>query len=326
MTERKKEYIIDALGEIEDEYVAEAAEYVKPVRKWRYWRECGAVAACVGAVVITAAAWQHLPIGQKAAMENTAAKQEMVTQEAKPESFWEEKAPESAEEDFESSAVGVEEESEQSTLKSQNIAWDVVYEEIEGAENILDINKEAISSQNQLIGQESLKLESIEVYRSAEEILAEGRDIFLGEVTEKQIYKLTEGFYHYFTLLTVRVEESIRGELKAGEEYRIYLPVAATERVIQDNSLSGDLTKLKVGSRAVFMPLKAGEGAITGANALLYYADFADYYFEEGMRYLFLEEEKGISYAEEVYKLDVQEGTETLEDAAAYLKALLSDN
>lgn len=279
MTERKKEYIVDALGEIEDIYIAEAAEYVKPARTWGYWRECGVVAACIGAVVITAAAWQYLPIGHKVAMENTAAKQEMWVEEMAPETSLEKESAEA------------------------------------------EVKQESGSNASKPVG-ESIKMESIAEYRSAEEILAEGHDIFLGEVIEKQVY--TKEVYRYFTVITVRVEQEIRGDIKSGEAYRIYLPIAATGEMVQAHSLSGDLDKLTVGSKAVFMPKKAEDSALSDAKSD--YSYYADYYYEEGARYLFLETEDGVSYAEEVYDVGADgAGAVGLSDVVTYLKALLGE-
>ncbi len=379
MTERKKEYIIDALGEIEDAYIAEAAEYQKPARRWKYWRECSAVAACVGAVVITAAAWQYLPIGRSESAQNTTAEKEMWTGEAAPEStpvknsggvtVESTTAAESIKEEPEYAMEGAEEEITQAVegsgaeggqsaegaveehktsaesgqelqdvFRSENISWETVYDSREQGGNIAEIG----SSPNQSVGQgieapegsseqqnekeqSSIKTESISQYRSAEEILAEGRDIFLGTVTEKQILRLTEGLYNYFTVITVTVESSIRGDMEAGEECKIYLPVAVTDRLLQDNSLSGDLTELAVGSRAIFMPKTAKDGdGIGSEGAWLAYKDFADYYFTEGLRYLFLEQKDKVSFAEDVYEVPAgATGSVTLEDVEAYLKEML---
>lgn len=303
MTERKKEYIVDALGEIEDIYIAEAAEYVKPARTWGYWRECGVVAACIGAVVITAAAWQYLPIGHKVAMENTAAKQEMWVEEMAPET--------SLEKDSATAMEGIREEK-----APESAVEDITKESAEA-----EVKQESGSNASKPVG-ESIKMESIAEYRSAEEILAEGHDIFLGEVIEKQVY--TEGEYRYFTVITVRIEQNIRGDVKADEEYRIYLPVAATKEVVQAHSLSGDLDKLSVGSRAVFMPKKAEDSALSDAKSD--YSYYADYYYEEGARYLFLETEDGVSYAEEVYDVGADgAGAVGLSDVVTYLKALLGE-
>ena len=95
---------------------------------------------------------------------------------------------------------------------------------------------------------------------------------------------------------------------------------------MQDNSLSGDLLKLEVGSRAIFMPLTAtAESGVEGKeNVWLSYADFSDYFYEEGMRYLFLETETGVSYAEEVYEIS-GESTVTLEDVAEYIRNMISE-
>ncbi len=376
MTEQKKEYIIDALSEIEDVYIAEAAEYQKPGHTWKYWREFVTVAACVATVVVTAAAWQYLPIGRNVALENaTGAEKEAVTGNmAVPESALDQSGTEmiaesaaategvevegvqSVEklEELESDKNGVrlegaEKETAQAedtgiiegigggvndALYSRNIVWEVVYDSRE------DKSNQAVSKVEQAIGQQESQIEagwketenptskestSITEWRSAEEIFAEGRDIFLGKVKEKYIFRITEGMSAYFTVLTVEVEDGIRGRLSAGEECTIYLPVAAGENIIQDSSISEDLTMLEVGSRAVFMPKTASEESGKGKDSVwLCYADFADYYFSEGMRYLFLETEVGVSYAEDVYDIS-GEGAVTLERVVKYIREMISE-
>ena len=54
------------------------------------------------------------------------------------------------------------------------------------------------------------------------------------------------------------------------------------------------------------------------------YADLAELYFDEGIRFLFLDTGDGVSYAEEVYDIPAADGeTVTLDDVAAYLRSLL---
>ena len=98
MTEQKKEYIMDALSELEDKYVAEAAEYIRQKAGWKYWRELGAAAACVAAVLVTVTTLEYLPIGRMtesaATAENTSQlsgnKQEMAMDSVSAESAMEE--------------------------------------------------------------------------------------------------------------------------------------------------------------------------------------------------------------------------------------------
>lgn len=317
MIEFKKDYIIDALGELEDRYVAEAAEYLRPKAAWKYWRELGTVAACLVTVILTGAALRFLPIGNgfyqgsnEAAFENLMNDTEMV-----PESI--EEVKEQVKEQH-----------------SSGIRWEVVFDAEESPNNTA---QEETDRLEQAVGQPIGKNEeykeitsvmdstSIEEWLSPEQILEQGRDIFMGTVTRKQIYRVTEGLYSYFTVLTVEIEDSIRGDLMKGREYTIYLPVAADGDEIYYNSLSGDLIKLEVGSRAIFMPITATaeKGEAGREKVWLSYADFADYYYEEGMRYLFLETEDGVSYAGAVYEI-AHEGDITLEDVGDYLRDILS--
>ena len=324
MNEFKKDYIIDALGELEDRYVAEAAEYLRPKAAWKYWRELGTVAACLVTVILTGASLRFLPIGDGFYQGSNEAAFENLMNDA-------EMAPESTEK--------VEHTAEQ---HSSGIQWEVVFDAEESPNNTAQkeadrleqavgqpIGKNEEYKQNQCENKESpsvMEITSISEWLSPEQILEQGRDIFMGTVTRKQIYRVTEGLNSYFTVLTVEIEDSIRGDLTKGLEYTIYLPVAADDDRIYYNSMSGDLLKLEVGSRAIFMPITATaeKGEAGREKVWLSYADFADYFYEEGMRYLFLETETGVSYAEEVYEIS-GESTVTLEDVAEYIRNVISE-
>lgn len=277
MTELKKQFIADALSEITDEFVAEAVEYQKPKRIWKYTRELAAVAACAAVLLVSLNAIRMIPIGNR---QETAS--EAVT----------EMMPEAA------------------TLESVTITSTVtgtsetIPEEESGAEE-----KEATQDVCGYPTLETMQTQSCVVRLSAEEILAKNVDIFMGTVTAMETYHVTSGMEQYFTVATVEVEDSIRSELAVGESCRIYLPFAKTDGLTATTSIIGDLEKLEIGSRAIFMPYKASE-------------ETYDYYFSEGMRFLFLETENGISYATDVY--EIESGVEaSLEDVAAYLREML---
>lgn len=348
MTKQKREYIIDALSEIKDLYIAEAAEYEKSKVMWKYWREFGAVAACVVTVAVTAAAWKFLPIGQFAVQENASVEESVVDMEGdiRPESTVEgieefEKSNEmmtqegvSAEGAFEEIDQPIEEITEDRTKESEDIVYskgieaEVIYEETENKKSQVDqlIGEPEGSIENCWEEPQELVIQgsaSIAEWIPAEDIFAKGWDIFQGTVTEKKIYQVSGDMNTFFTVVTVEVEECIRGELSVGEEYTIYLPVAAGQDMTVTNSICGELVKLAIGSKAIFMPPivteESGEGR---GNAWLSYADFADYYCASDAT-VFLETTDGVSYVEEVYEIS-EEGSITLEDVKTYIKDMIA--
>lgn len=358
MTEQKKDYIMDALGELEDSFIAEAAEYVKSKTTWQYWREVGAAAACVAAIVVTVGTMRYLPIGRStettagARTENTSSINGR-NDEAMPESVKEVVTAESAvaegavastaTTESVTNTTGVEELAGEKEINngcqvicSQGIEWEIVedeqnvsYQEQVKMEGWEVTDQQGESGGVQVDGQDQSKntiTSSCLTWLSAEEILAQGNDIFMGTVTELEVYHTTGKINKYFTVVTVEVTDSIRGTMQDGQECRIYLPLAEVNGTISTNSLMGDLEKLKVGSTAIFMPKTATSDTGLGKQdegEWLCYADFADYYFSEGKRYLFLETEDGISYEEDVYEIPGE--NITLEDAAEYIRDMLAN-
>jgi len=125
-----------------------------------------------------------------------------------------------------------------------------------------------------------------------------------------------------FTLAEVRVSDVLRGELTEGELCRVFLPLVSG---VFSNSLAGDLENLTVGSEAVFMPSPAGpDTGLREAGAYLCYADVADAYFSEGIRFLFLQTEEGVSFQESAYP-DLA-GAQTLEEVTDYLREFLEQS
>ena len=85
MTEQKKAFIADALGEIADDFVAEAVEYQKAKPSWKYTRELATVAACAAVLLVSLNVLRMIPIGST----------ETATNEARPENMQEATALES---------------------------------------------------------------------------------------------------------------------------------------------------------------------------------------------------------------------------------------
>ena len=153
-----------------------------------------------------------------------------------------------------------------------------------------------------------------------EEILALDPVIFRGTVTGMRYYEVEPA--GDYTVASVEVTDCLRGDLAVGDTYNVLYwgaPGRAT------TSISGDLEHLAVGSEAIFMPYRATEetGWRSG-DTFFCYADLAELYFDEGIRFLLLDTGDGVSYAEEVYDIPAADGeTVTLDDVAAYLRSLL---
>ncbi len=352
MTERKKDYILDALGELEDDFVAEAAVYTKQKTGWKYWRELGATAACVAAILVTVKTVEYLPISrttesmvtsentnQSDHNENEAFKEELipegtmaqdaVTAQEEKVSAEKEVGKSENKENFVSNGIMDEVKEDVVLVHSEGIAWELVKSGVENLkEATAGVKQESAAKIESASGKynvlEQIQSNSCLVWLSPEEILDQGYDIFRGIVTKLQVYHVTGKINQYFTVATVEVTDSIRGTQQNGDTCEIYLPMAKVDDMLIVNSVSGDLDKLEVGSCAIFMPRTATETTGLGKMDLgewLCYADFADYYFSEAIRYLFLETENGVSYEKNVYEIPGE--NITLDDVAEYLRKTL---
>ena len=300
MTERKKAFIADAIGEIADEFIAEAVEYQKAKPIWKYTRELVTVAACAAVLLVSFNVIRLIPIGST----------DTATNEAGPENMQEAIVLETITTDVTGTL--------ETMLENESAALNdsVKQENVEQIENSVD-------NLNKVVEEESIQTSSCVQWMSAEEILALDVEIFLGTVTDMETCHVTGGMERYVTVATVEVEDSIRSALEKGDTCRIYLPFAKIGGLTTTTSNIGDLEKLGIGSRAIFMPHKTTEekGAGNG-DVWLSYLDFSDYYFGEGMRFLFLETESGTSYETSVYEVEGG-NTASLEEIAEYLRGVL---
>ena len=334
MTEWKKQFVADVLSEIADEFVAEAVEYQKTKPVWKYTKELATVAACAAVLLVSLNVIRMIPIGST----------DKVTNEARPENMQEATVLES----FTTAVTGTPE----TALEDENAAvnestklgnTEQIVNNVENLNKVIGaeenkeelyskgitwrkVSKAEIEATKDVCGYptlESVQTSSCVRWMSAEEILALDVEIFMGTVLDMQTYHVTGGMERYFTVATVEVEDSIRSELALGDTCWIYLPFAEVGGVTTTTSIIGDLEKLEIGSRAIFMPHKTVEETGVGnGDVWLSYLDFSEYYFGEGMRFLFLETESGTSYETSVY--EVEGGNEaSLEEIAAYLRGVL---
>lgn len=150
-----------------------------------------------------------------------------------------------------------------------------------------------------------------------EEIFAQDTVIFRGTVRNLRYFVVTAGQEtQYYTVASVEVTGCVRGGLGTGDIYNVLYAGAAGR---ESSSIAGDLERLEVGSDAVFMPYRAT--ADTGWNSgedYFCYADLAELYFDEGIRFLFLDTGDGLSFERDVYA-DIADA-ETLDEVMDYLR------
>ena len=154
-----------------------------------------------------------------------------------------------------------------------------------------------------------------------EEIFTMDTVIFRGTVRNLRYFRVEMGGEKKdYTVASVEVTDCIRGELEAGDIYNLLLPCGRG----MSNTLAGDLENLETGSDAVFMPYRAdaGTGWRSGEDYFCY-ADLAELYFDEGIRFLFLDTGDGLSFDREVYT-DIAEAV-TLEEVTDYLREAVPD-
>lgn len=159
---------------------------------------------------------------------------------------------------------------------------------------------------------------------SLEEIFAMDTLIFRGTVRELQYFQVElDGFGAavYYTRALVEVTDSIRGGLAEGEVCPVLYMGA---KGYAFTSVSGALTDLEEGMDAVFMPARTDRD--TGwreGDSYFCYADLADLYISEGMRYVFVDTAEGLSFARDVYTELAD--AETLDEIAAYIRRMTAE-
>ena len=157
-----------------------------------------------------------------------------------------------------------------------------------------------------------------------EEIFDQDTVIFRGTVRDLQYYQVemdTLGIENYYTRAIVEVTDTIRGDLIKGE---IYALIYMGAKGYMSTSISGPLEELDVGSDAIFMPIRTDRD--TGrkeGNGYFCYADLADFYLSEGMRYVFADTGEGLDFERSTYP--ELETAETLDEVAAYVREMTGE-
>lgn len=152
-----------------------------------------------------------------------------------------------------------------------------------------------------------------------EELLGEDTLIFRGTVRELRYHQITSGDDQaLYTVASVEVTDCIRGDLTEGEIYHILY----TGHPGHMPSISENLGYLQVGSDAIFMPIWANpEAGWITEDGFFAYIDLADMYFDEGLRFLFLDTGDGLVFERSVYP-DIVDA-KTLDEITAYIREQL---
>ena len=160
------------------------------------------------------------------------------------------------------------------------------------------------------------------VWLDPEEVFSMDTVIFRGVVRNLRYYTVTAGGTELsYTVASVEVTSSLRGDLAKGDICGV-LYLGALGRL--STSIAGDLEDLEIGSEAIFMPFWATEE--TGwrdGEAYFCYADLAEFYLSEGIRFLFLDTGDGLSFARDVYT-DIADA-KTLDEVEDYIRDMLTE-
>lgn len=173
-------------------------------------------------------------------------------------------------------------------------------------------------------GETGIGVSSCLVWLSPEEIFAQDRAIFRGTVRELHYFMVeADGvpMEQYYTRAFVEVTESIRGGLTVGETYSLLWLGA---KGYMSTSISGALEDLDVGGEAIFMPARTDRD--TGwreGDSCFCYADLADFYLSEGMRFVFADTSEGLAFDRGTY--EELADAETLDEVAAYIREQIGE-
>ena len=155
---------------------------------------------------------------------------------------------------------------------------------------------------------------------SPEEIFAMDTEIFRGTVRETQYYVVDLGVGgFYYTRALVEVTDPIRSQMPSGSVCSLLFMGA---RGYMSTSLDGPLASLEEGSDAIFMPIRTGpDTGRRDGERYFCYADLAELYLSEGMRFVFLDTGEGLDFSRSTYE-DLE--AEDLDQAAAYIRDMLA--
>ncbi|WP_297981610.1 hypothetical protein [uncultured Oscillibacter sp.] len=318
-----KEELFRAVGEVREDQITEAETVGRGNRPWRRY---GAMAACLAVVLAGAFALERLEDARKwAALEegfDTLSRPESApdTGGGEDEDRWGVKVVPFHPEETQGSGAGLDGAdywNNAGERPASNYSVNVEIRELAGG-----------TRDDAVMGAEEDRAEvdsaSCLAWLSPEEIFARDTAIFRGTVRELRYYEVEEvrlgGGRTRYTVASVEVTDPIRGNLEEGEIRTVLYPGGPDV----STSLSGPLDALKAGSEAIFMPERTNWETGAGNGACYFcYADLAEYYLSEGLRYVFLDTGDGLAFERGLYE-EIAEA-ETLDEIADYIRRMIGE-
>jgi len=163
------------------------------------------------------------------------------------------------------------------------------------------------------------------VFFSEQEMFAwENMYVFRGTVTDITNLKIDfNGEQEVFCVVTIQVEKVFKGDIPVGEPIRMLVccPINPDGRpTAEDHDV---IAQVKVGMEGIFMPWTYGEDSIYEENgATLRMLDLAPCNLADGVRWVFLKTDRGLSYLQPAYP--GANGSATLDDIEAYVVRMLN--
>lgn len=142
-------------------------------------------------------------------------------------------------------------------------------------------------------------------------------DIFMGKIEGIKNIKINfNGSIDYRAIAKIRIDKIYRGNSTVGETVSVLLPCPIKTNIwVEDTEV---ISSMRVGMTGIFMPLKYDKTSYREENgARIYLQDIAEYGFLDGVRYAFLNSEKGLIFDKVAYK-PISSAT-SLQEVEAYI-------
>ncbi len=165
----------------------------------------------------------------------------------------------------------------------------------------------------------------LELYTEEELFSVFDTAIFQGTVTNIQNLELRfHGERTYRAVAEIQVEKVYRDPCTAGDTVTVLVPCALRKDGWEENTISGTVSAMEVGTRGIFMPMVYREDSLWEQNgATLALADVAGYGLADGERFLFLETEDGLIFDREAYTSIAD--AQSLKEVEAYVLRMLEE-
>lgn len=128
----------------------------------------------------------------------------------------------------------------------------------------------------------------------------------------------------YYSIATIKVEKSYKGDIESGSTVNILIPYAYQEGVsIED---SDTVEHLKVGMTGIFTPkvndkIGIDDDFIQSGESRIVFADIAEYRFLDGTRWMFLDTDEGLIFDRSSY--GKASYSKTLYDIEDYVNSMI---